>query len=920
MEATAYEQERRRAEALAEIDRAKTAFFSNVSHEFRTPLTLMLGPIEDMLSRPDGAITVERDELNVVHRSGLRLLKLVNTLLDFSRIEAGRSHPSYESVDLAALTADLASIFRSAIEKAGLRLIIDCRPLSKPVYVDRSMWEKIVMNLLSNAFKFTFEGEICVSLTEAGETAELSVSDTGTGIPEQELPHILERFHRIEGSRGRSFEGSGIGLSLVQELVKVHGGHISVESTVGRGSRFIVIVPLGTNHLAVEKHSASKQSSTAIQGEAYVEEALRWLPEASAPEPATDLPAPVESTAERPRILFADDNADLRDYVYRLLEGTYRVELVNDGEAALIAGQHSPPDLLLADLMMPRMDGFELLKSWRDDLRLRSIPVILLSARAGEESRIEGLAAGATDYLVKPFSARELRARISSCLEIACERNAGVAKIQETLSGEVAAKKGAEEVLQASEERWRAAFENSSVGVALCGRKGTFVSANRAFEDIVGYTQEELRDLSWADITYQEDRGTNEALVVKLWQKQLGDFRIEKRYRRKDGQIIWVRTSVSLVPGTHVEPEFTLELVEDITSRKRAEDENQSLRRQLELERDYLRQEVNESQAFGEILGCGDALQRVLRQIELVAPTDTTMLILGESGVGKELVARAVHSHSPRSERALVKVNCGSIPRELFESEFFGHVKGAFTGAVRDRAGRFELADGGTLFLDEVSEIPLELQSKLLRVLQEGEFERVGDEITRRVNVRVIAATNRDLASEVKAGRFRADLFYRIAVFPIEIPPLRDRREDIPILAAHFVDKICSRSNMPKPRLSHHDLLALQRYDWPGNVRELQNVIERGLILARGGPLQIDLPSNELRQAQQAPVPSNQGDDVLTETEWRAQGRENMQKVLSRTGGRIYGPGGAAEILGIHPNTLAYRLKVLGIRSKSGIV
>jgi PAS domain S-box-containing protein len=420
--ARAYEEERRRADALAEIDRAKTAFFSNVSHEFRTPLTLMLGPVEDMLTGATDSVIVRREELDLVHRNALRLLKLVNTLLDFSRIEAGRVQAIYEPMDLGAFTADLASIFRAAIEKAGLQLIVDCPPLNELVYVDRSMWEKIVLNLLSNAFKFTFEGEIKTCLRITAETVALSVSDTGTGIPEHELPHLFERFHRIEHARGRTFEGSGIGLALVQELVKLHGGSVRVESTYGVGSRFTVSIPLGHTHLPKEKVAARSNQRFATAGaNAYLEEALRWLPDAPViPVAVKDHGVSPEQTPRaEARILFADDNADLRQYVRQLLSGSYKIDTVNDGEAALAVARRNPPDLVLTDVMMPLLDGFGLLSALRDDPRTRNVPVIMLSARAGEEARVEGLAAGADDYLVKPFTARELLVRVSARLEIA---------------------------------------------------------------------------------------------------------------------------------------------------------------------------------------------------------------------------------------------------------------------------------------------------------------------------------------------------------------------------------------------------------------------------------------------------------------------------------------------------------------------
>jgi transcriptional regulator with GAF, ATPase, and Fis domain len=293
----------------------------------------------------------------------------------------------------------------------------------------------------------------------------------------------------------------------------------------------------------------------------------------------------------------------------------------------------------------------------------------------------------------------------------------------------------------------------------------------------------------------------------------------------------------------------------------------------------------------------------------MVAPTDANVLIQGESGSGKELVARAVHQRSARAHKSMVKVNCGSIPRELFESEFFGHARGSFTGAIRDRVGRFQLADGGTLFLDEVGEIPIELQSKLLRVLQEGEFERVGDEATRRVNVRVIAATNRDLRREVAEGRFRLDLYYRLGVFPIEVPPLRDRLEDVPELAAHFVRHACMRFHVAEPKLPQRELERARQYSWPGNVRELQNVIERAVILANGGAITLELP-----QLASRPVPQpRQSLDIIPETEWRQREKQNILAAVEKANYKISGKEGAAELLGINPATLTSRLKVLGI-------
>jgi PAS domain S-box-containing protein len=440
--AEAYEQERRRAEALAEIDRAKTAFFSNVSHEFRTPLTLMLSPLEEVLTKPpDQVLPENRALISVAHRNGTRLLKLVNSLLDFSRIEAGRAQASFERADLARMTAEVASTFASPLERAGLRLRIDCPPLPQPVYVDRDMWEKIVLNLLSNAFKFTFEGEIAVAVRPSpdGRSAEIVVRDTGIGIAQADLPRLFERFHRIEGARSRSIEGSGIGLALVQELVKLHGGRITVESELGKGTAFTISLPFGRDHLPADSIDARPQAiPIAVRAQAYLQEAASWLGHdeavdslaASGPHDVGG--GPIAHDGVQDLVLLADDNSDMRRYVERLLTSAgYRVEAVADGEAALNAAHDLKPALVLSDVMMPKLDGFALLTAIRHDAELQDTPVILLSARAGEEAKVEGLEAGADDYLTKPFSARELIARVETNLRLANMRRETARLLQE---------------------------------------------------------------------------------------------------------------------------------------------------------------------------------------------------------------------------------------------------------------------------------------------------------------------------------------------------------------------------------------------------------------------------------------------------------------------------------------------------------
>jgi signal transduction histidine kinase len=467
--ARAYEAERQRAEALAEIDRAKTAFFSNVSHEFRTPLTLMLGPLEEEIAERGGLA----ERLTMVHRNGLRLLRLVNTLLDFSRIEAGRVRAAYRPTDLALYTAQLASNFRSACERAGLTLSVDCPPLPEPVYVDADMWERVVLNLVSNAFKYTLTGGIRVEMRAiADDRVELVVSDTGVGISAHELPRIFDRFHRIEGQIGRTMEGTGIGLALVNELIHLHGGAINVESKPGVGTAVHVRLPLGHAHLPAA-HVSQARGRTVPEGVAaasFVAEAMRWLPEVEEfidvdngilDATSTLVGAGDERTddAKRSRILLADDNADMRDYVERLLGAQYVVRTAEDGEAALVEMRRERPDLVLSDVMMPRLDGYGLLAANRAEPGFRDLPVILLSARAGDEARVDGLDAGADDYLVKPFASRELMARVRANLELARLRREAADQLrslnenlERRVAQEIAERMRAEEALRQAQK------------------------------------------------------------------------------------------------------------------------------------------------------------------------------------------------------------------------------------------------------------------------------------------------------------------------------------------------------------------------------------------------------------------------------------------------------------------------------------
>ncbi len=568
--ARAYEEARRRAEALAEIDRAKTVFFSNVSHEFRTPLTLLLGPLEEALSGTYGPLPNEhRTWVDLAHRNCLRLLKLVNTLLDFSRIEAGRQESVFEPTDVAALTADLASVFRSAVNRAGLRLEVDCRTLSREAYIDREMWEKVVLNLLSNALKFTFSGDIRVSLVDVGDAFELKVQDTGEGIPESELPRIFERFHRVQGTRSRTHEGTGIGLALVNELVKLHGGTIQVESHVGIGTAFVVRIPFGTAHLPADRIRAVKRiSSTGLGAAPFVEEALRWLPAGNSGLEALpvwtprDLDGNVQAEpdpATRSRILLADDNADMRDYVTRLLSPAYEVECVADGKAALEALRREPADLVLSDIMMPELDGFGLLTAIRADTRLQGVPVILLSARAGEESRVEGMSAGADDYLVKPFSARELIARVRAHLAMSRLRSQILSRLKE------------------SEQRLRIAVETAQLGSWELDLATGAVHASPELEVMYGVQNSEaFTAADWRSLIHPEDRDAVQAHRQRLLVSE-DQSEIEFRILRSDGSVRWLTSRGFAVRDLNNQAVRAIGVVSDITNRKLAEQEREQL-------------------------------------------------------------------------------------------------------------------------------------------------------------------------------------------------------------------------------------------------------------------------------------------------------------------------------------------------------
>jgi signal transduction histidine kinase/DNA-binding response OmpR family regulator len=654
-----YESAKARAEALAEINRAKTAFFSNISHEFRTPLTLMLGPLEAVLAKaPERFSPEDRDLLDAAHRNAQRLLRLVNALLDFSRIEAERGDPAYQPTKLAVLTTELASTFRSACERAGLTLAIDCQDAGELADVDPDMWEKIVLNLMSNAFKFTLEGGISVRLHTQDGRAVLEIQDTGVGIPASEMPRLFERFHRVQGAKGRSFEGSGIGLALVHDLVELHGGEISANSDVGVGTTFRVDIPLRQDHLARSEGAPGvAKAEVSDRAQAFAQEALLWLPDAIG---GHDWKADTErdggSDAARPgaregRVLVADDNRDLRDYVRRLLQDAgYAVDVAADGAGALEAARRQRPDLLLTDVMMPGMDGFQLLQAVREDPQLSDLPVVMLSARAGEEAQVEGLEAGADDYLAKPFSARELLARVSANLDMARTRRQAAEALR--LS---------EARLQVEREFLASVLAKAPVGISIVDRDGRVTTINERGAELIGHgpPPDGSDDLSAYGAIHADGRPY--APMEYPSRRAAGGERIDAErlvyLRGGPGGRERIVLEVDAVPirGPDGQPAGAVTVFDDAGARERTEEALRARVDRAIAEREAAREELHQLQKLETI---GQLTGGVAHDFNnLLTPIVGALDILARRCAADERAARIISGAQQSAERARVLVN-----------------------------------------------------------------------------------------------------------------------------------------------------------------------------------------------------------------------------------------------------------------------
>lgn len=674
-------------EAAVEANNFRSRFFTNITHEFRTPLTLATGPVEAILRNEFGAISPEmRQQLEVVLKSARRLLRLVNQLLDFSMLESGAGNVIRENKDLVQFIAAVLEAFSLAAQKKNVR--IKFTPGAKTLFyaVDPGKLEKVLYNLMGNAFKFTpQDGTISVSVSQEalpGEDPEetvvttvpdgsvqdtrylkISIRDTGVGIKKQNHVKIFDRFRQAGENFALNQGGAGIGLAYSRELVELMGGHIGLKSVPGKGATFSVYLP----------------PATVDHGTENGENELSFHPDIETVDVFEEKDLPRESVSgSKPLILVVDDNPDVCGYVSSIIRNDYDFINAPNGREGLLLLEKHRPDLIISDIMMPVMDGYEFLRRVRANDELKSVPFIFLTAKADLDMKIEGLEEGADEYLVKPFNSLELLARVKALLRI---------------------------------------------------------------RQLAAETADQRRK------------------ITQLTRSLKGRY------------------------------------------------------------------------SYGNIIGSSPPMQKIYDLLETIRESESSVIISGETGTGKELVASAIHYNSPRRDGPLVSVNCGAIPANLMEREFFGHVKGAYTGAVSGGGGYFQEADGGTLFLDEIGEMDLEMQVKLLRVLERGEVMRVGGTVPEKVSVRIISATNKDLSAAVAAGTFRNDLYYRVHVIPIALPPLRERRGDIKLLMDHFFKELAENQKMEVPPISEKDMMLFLNYDYPGNVRELQHIVERFCLL-----------------------------------------------------------------------------------------
>ena len=744
-------EKRKDALELQNAYRLRSEFFTNITHAFRTPLTLSIGPVEGILRGEFGSISPDiTGQLAMVLRNSRHLLKLIDQLLDFGRLESGKRDFVYETRDLKQFISTILDSFSFIARKKKINMTCEAPGTVPPVSIDPVKMEKVLFNIIGNAVKFTpdggsitvaLESDACTEGLASGRCVKISIADTGIGIAQDELGTIFDRFIQAGAPAAQRQAGSGIGLAHAKELMEAMGGKITAASTPGKGSTFSVYIP-------VPQQQSNPLSSDAAK--------LHCQPEVETSDIMTEsAPAPDCVSGTKPVVLVVDDNPDVLKFVSDIVKREYDFMTAGSGAEAFDKMKKHPPDLILCDIMMPGMDGYGFMQLVKAEPGFQMIPFIFLTARADTEMKIEGLEFGADDYIVKPFNSLELLARVKSLLR--------------------------------------------------------------------------LRELMR---TASAQKHTIDSLTQKLAAKF----------------------------------------------------------------------------SYGSIIGSSPGMRAIYQLIETVSDSDATVLITGETGTGKELIANAIHYSSSRKTKPMISVNCGAIPRELMEREFFGHVKGAYTGATENRKGYFQQADGGTLFLDEIGELHRDMQVKLLRVLERGEINRVGDPAAAKVNVRLIVATNKDLRAEVRNGDFREDLFYRIYVVPVHVPPLRERQEDISLLAEHFLEEFKKKMKRDVQPLSQSDMKSLMQYGYPGNVRELQHIIERYCLLGTSITSLLSQPST----AAAGPFPYDEllsSSNPLKEVGQRAKTLAERDLIMHVLGGCDNNYTDAARMLNIGLSSLYRKLQ-----------
>ncbi len=766
-------------QAAIEANQFRERFFTNLTHEFRTPLTLVIGPIEGLLRGDFGNINQEMDQqLTVALRNSRQLLKLIDQLLDFSMLESGGASLFLETKNIKDFFETVLSSFATIAQKKNITLTFRHASDVPPIPIDCGKMEKVLFNLIGNAFKYTPDSgtitittalvsprdinrdETLVTEVQAEDPAsaatdmmlKIAVSDSGVGINQEHHRRIFERFQQTGESYAQEQGGSGLGLAYTKELVELMSGHVTVSSSPGEGATFCVYLPVSV--CPEEDNRPARINNTVLQLDAEVETSDILL--------ETDVPQE-RITGTKPLILIIDDNQDVCRYVAGIIRNDYDYVFAGNGREALRTMDKHEPDLIICDIMMPEMDGYTFLKKVKKNSAWKSIPFIFLTAKADTAMKIEGLEEGADDYIAKPFNALELLARIRSLLR--------------------------------------------------------------------------LRTLM---------------LETRDQKKEIG-----------------------------------------------------ALSRKLE-----------ERYSYGNIIGNSPAMRKIFQILESIKESDANILITGETGTGKELIANAIHYGSSRKKKPFISVNCGAVPKELMEREFFGHVKGAYTGAVRDAKGFFLEADGGTLFLDEIAEMDKDLQVKLLRVLEKGEFSPVGSSSSTKVNVRIIVATNKLLGEEVLSGNFREDLYFRVNVIPIHIPPLRQRRADIPLLIDHFLAAYRKKHKKEPLPFTQQDMKFFLEYSYPGNIRELEHMLERFWLM--GSIDDTVLGDRPYEQGVQVPTPGTYSGPVPASTESLKEARERFEKkhIIITLEKCNYNHSRAAEQLKISRVALYKKIKQYELKNK----